>query len=85
VASDLALTYGVALALDVEVADCWPVEAWLSRHLTRHLGVRFEVRAFWTLVDGQSRALCVDGGCLFAFSGSGLWQGELGGGLSFAI
>ena len=35
--------------------------------------------------QGRGRPPCVNGTCLFAFSGSGLWQGDVGGGLIIAF
>jgi hypothetical protein len=52
---------------------------------TRNVGLRFEARGFYTLVNGEGGVLCSNGSCLFAFSGSGLWQGDVGGGLILAF
>jgi opacity protein-like surface antigen len=48
---------------------------------TKNVGLRLEVRGFYTLVESEGGAFCTDGSCLFAFTGSGLWQGDLSGGL----
>jgi hypothetical protein len=48
---------------------------------TARVGLRVQVRGYYTVVDAQGGALCANGSCLFVFSGSGLWQGEVGGGL----
>lgn len=53
--------------------------------LSRNVGLRFEARGFWTLVKGDGGALCVNGDCLFLFSGTGLWQGDVSGGLVLAF
>jgi hypothetical protein len=50
-----------------------------------HIGIRLEVRGFYTVVSGSGGLLCTNGDCLFAFAGSGLWQGDVGGGLVFAF
>jgi len=52
---------------------------------TRNVGLRLEGRAFYTVVDGGGEAFCGPGQCLFSFSGSGLWQGDLSGGLIIAF
>lgn len=50
--------------------------------VSRRLGLRFEARTFYTVVDGGGSAIfCAAGTCLFDFEGSGLWQGDLTGGL----
>jgi hypothetical protein len=53
--------------------------------LADHVGLRFEGRAFYTLVKGEGGFACVNGACLFAFSGSGLWQGDVSAGLILAF
>jgi hypothetical protein len=52
---------------------------------SRRVGVRVQARGFYTVVDAEGGALCANGTCLFSFSGSGLWQGEVGGGLIFGF
>jgi len=52
---------------------------------TRNVGLRVEARGFYTLVQSNGGVACVNGECLFAFSGSGLWQGDIGGGLVLAF
>jgi hypothetical protein len=52
---------------------------------TRNIGLRVEARGFYTLVQSEGGVACVNGQCLFAFSGSGLWQGDIGGGLVLAF
>ena len=52
---------------------------------SKNVGLRLEARGFYTLVKGEGGVFCVNGNCLFAFSGSGLWQGDLSGGLIFAF
>lgn len=51
----------------------------------KNVGLRFETRGYWTLVSGEGGVACVNGNCLFAFSGSGLWQGDVSGGLILAF
>jgi hypothetical protein len=53
--------------------------------LAENVGLRFEGRAFYTLVKGEGGMACVNGDCLFVFSGSGLWQGDVSAGLILAF
>jgi hypothetical protein len=41
------------------------------------IGFRFEARAFYTVVESGSAVFCTNGVCLFQFSGSGIWQGDV--------
>ena len=52
---------------------------------TQNLGLRIEARGFYTVVDAEGGFICSAGTCLFSFSGSGLWQGDVGGGLVIAF
>jgi len=56
----------------------------LKRFVSDHFGLRVEARAFYTLVESGGGIFC-SGGCLFVFSGSGIWQGDLSGGLVLAF
>jgi opacity protein-like surface antigen len=52
----------------------------------KNLGLRLETRALYTLVKGgEGGVLCTNGTCLFAFSGTGLWQGDVNAGLILAF
>jgi hypothetical protein len=51
----------------------------------KNVGLRLETRGYWTLVSGEGGVACVNGNCLFAFSGTGLWQGDVNGGLILAF
>jgi len=51
----------------------------------KNVGLRLEARGFYTLVSGEGGVACVNGNCLFAFSGNGLWQGDVGAGLILAF
>jgi opacity protein-like surface antigen len=53
--------------------------------LARNVGLRFEGRVFYTLVSGEGGVACVNGDCLFLFSGSGMWQGDVGAGVILAF
>jgi hypothetical protein len=57
----------------------------VKTYFTDNVGLRLEARGFYTVVKGEGGLLCVSGSCLFAFSGSGLWQGDVGGGLVIAF
>jgi hypothetical protein len=52
---------------------------------SKNVGLRLEARGLYTLVSGEGGVACVNGACLFAFSGSSLWQGDVGGGLILAF
>jgi opacity protein-like surface antigen len=57
----------------------------VKSYFSKNIGLRLEARGFWTLVQGEGGVACVNGECLFAFSGSGLWQGDFSGGLILAF
>jgi hypothetical protein len=69
--SDLRFTGGIGLGA--------------KAFFTKNVGLRFEARGFYTLVKSDGGMICANGTCLFAFSGSGLWQGDVGGGLILAF
>lgn len=51
------------------------------KHLfSDHFGVRADVRGFYTVTEAGGGLFC-RGGCLFTFSSSGLWQGDLSAGV----
>jgi hypothetical protein len=39
--------------------------------------LRLEARGFYTVVDSGGAVFCTNGNCLFRFSGSGIWQGDV--------
>jgi hypothetical protein len=43
----------------------------------KKVGFRFEGRGFYTPINSSGSLACRSGVCLFSFSGSGLWQGEV--------
>ena len=43
--------------------------------------LRLEARGFYTVVDSGGAVFCTNGACLFRFSGSGIWQGDVTAGL----
>jgi len=54
-------------------------------YFTRNLGLRFDVRGFGTVVESSGGFVCADGGCLVAFGGDVLWQGEATASLFFSF
>jgi len=48
--------------------------------LTNFLGLRLRARAFLTFLTDESALFCAGGACAYAYSGTALLQGELGGG-----
>jgi hypothetical protein len=68
-------------------------EAWFTvglglgvkTRLTEHVGLRFEGRAFYTPVTGNGATVCSSGRCIFGYSGSGMFQGDVSGGVLFAF
>ena len=52
---------------------------------SRNVGLRLEVRGFYTVVEKGRDIFCTSGECLFRYSGSGIWQGDATGGLIFAF
>jgi hypothetical protein len=47
------------------------------------VGFRFEARGFYTVVESGGAVYCTNGTCLFRFSGSGIWQGDVTAGVVF--
>jgi hypothetical protein len=52
---------------------------------TKRIGVRFEARGFYTPVTSGGGAICGSGRCTFAYSGSGMFQGDVSGGVVFVF
>jgi len=52
---------------------------------SKNVGLRFEGHAFWTSVSSGGGVFCTAGQCLFQFSGSGSWQGDVEAGLVLAF
>jgi hypothetical protein len=46
---------------------------------------RFEARGFYTPVTSGGGAICSNGRCTFAYSGSGVFQGDVSGAVVFAF
>jgi hypothetical protein len=68
--SDVGFTLGLSLGL--------------KRALSERVGLRAEARGFFVNVNSSGGLFC-SGSCLFVFHASGLWQGDLAAGLTFAF
>lgn len=53
--------------------------------LSRFFGIRLRARLLGTFLNDQSALLCVGGSCAYAYSGTVMLQGELGGGAYVAF
>jgi hypothetical protein len=71
--------------LDSEIRFGAGVGLGVKKFFSRNVGVRLETRALYTLVSSEGGVACANGTCLFAFSGSSFWQGDVGGGLILAF
>ena len=56
----------------------------VKHRFDQHLGIRAEARGFYAITETGGGLFC-SGGCLFTFSGSGLWQGDLTAGVMLAF
>jgi hypothetical protein len=52
---------------------------------TKNFGLRLEGHAFYTSVESEGGIFCSAGLCVFRYSGSGIWQGDLAAGLIIAF
>jgi hypothetical protein len=52
--------------------------------LAKHIGFRLDARGFYAITEAGGGLFC-SGGCLFTFNGSGLWQGDVSGGIVLAF
>jgi hypothetical protein len=52
--------------------------------LSKRFGLRADARGFFVEVDSEAGFVC-RGGCLFVFSGSGLWQGDMSAGVTMQL
>ena len=68
--SDVRFTLGLSLGL--------------KRALSERFGFRAEARGFFLSVNSGGGVIC-SGSCLFVFSASGLWQGDLSAGFTIAF
>ena len=63
--ADSELRFAVGLSLGAKVPA------------SSRVGFRFEARGFYTVVESGGAVYCTNGTCLFQFSGSGIWQGDV--------
>jgi hypothetical protein len=49
----------------------------LRTSLSRRFGVRADVRAYYAVVTSGGTLACINGACLFAYAGTGVWQGDV--------
>ena len=52
---------------------------------SRHVGLRFDARAFLSFVKSDVGGVCANGRCIFSYSGSHMTQGDFTGGLILAF
>jgi hypothetical protein len=57
----------------------------LKQYFSRRIGFRAEARGFFVVVESGAGALCSNGACIFAYSGSGLWQGDVTAGITIGF
>jgi hypothetical protein len=57
----------------------------LRRPLTRHVGIRADVRGYYAFLSSAAGTLCADANCLFAFGSDGVWQGDVTGALMWTF
>ena len=49
----------------------------LKTRLSKHFGLRADVRGYFVVVDSGGGTVCSSGACLFRYSATGLFQGDL--------
>lgn len=69
--SDMQFTVGVGLGTKI--------------YLVPHLALRAEVRGYFVVTESEGATACINGTCVFRYGASGLWQGDLTGGLVIAF
>jgi hypothetical protein len=69
---------------DSEVRFTLGLSLGLKRALSERFGLRLEARGFFVNVNSGGGVVC-SGGCLFVFRGSGLWQGDVTGGVTLGF
>ena len=73
------------LGFDAETKFSLSLGGGLKFFPARHVGLRFDARAYMTFIKSDTDAFCVSGTCLFSYSGSHLWQGDFTAGLILAF
>jgi hypothetical protein len=56
-----------------------------SMALTPRVALRADARAYYTVASFAGGSACVNGSCLYAFAGSGVWQGDVTAGLELTF
>lgn len=81
-----ATRYSPRLAgFDTDTRFTLGVDLGLKSFFSDHFGMRAEVRGFYTFTETNGGVFCGNGTCLFLFGGSGVWQGDVSGGLILAF
>jgi hypothetical protein len=57
----------------------------IKQYFSKRVGFRAEARGFFVVVESGAGALCSNGACLFVYSGSGIWQGDITAGLTIGF
>jgi hypothetical protein len=57
----------------------------VKNFFSRNVGLRLEGHIFYTSVQSGGGIFCTDGECVFRYSGSGIWQGDVAAGLFIAF
>jgi hypothetical protein len=57
----------------------------VKTRLSGHVGLRFEARGYYVPVSGRGVTVCGSGGCAFAYSVSGMFQGDVTAGIFFGF
>jgi hypothetical protein len=57
----------------------------IKTRVAHHVGLRVEGRLFYVPVGTSGGAVCVNGQCLFGYSGTGMFQGDVSGGAVFGF
>ena len=56
-----------------------------SMALAPHVALRADARAYYTVASFAGGSACINGSCLYAFAGSGVWQGDVTAGLELTF
>jgi hypothetical protein len=57
----------------------------VKTQLAPHVGLRFEARGYYMPVSGRGVTICGSGGCVMAYSVSGMFQGDVTAGVFFGF
>ena len=76
VAAYAGATYVQPSGYDQELRFGFGLGVGMNYYITKHVGVRMDVRGFGTIVDKGDGFLCANGGCAAQWSETVFWQGE---------